>query len=745
MSNKVYISVVLPVFNVAPYIRKCIESLRNQTFKDLEFIFIGDACTDASMEIVEEYKKKDERIITIYNETNIGSGPSRNKGIKIAKGEYLSFVDPDDWISENFYEALYQKALETNDDIIKGDIRCINEEGKDITSDVFCANNSVAKDRLSNGEPFYMCFSSDHVCALYRTAFLKEQSITYGEQHVGQDSVFLLNACIRAKSFSFVDEAIYYYLYRNDSAAHTNNFQRNLNALEVFEKRVQIVAENGIDDNARQFFIRMGDYYLSVFLEYVDANNEKNASEILHYIRTFESILIKVDPTGILFTRMKYYSELKQIEASIRPEVPVSVIIPMYNCSTYLPTLFDDLFKQTFQDFEVICVNDGSTDETYHFIYELSHNHANVFIITQSNRGAGAARNTGLAHAHGEYVIWIDADDRYNPAFIEELYKASKKHETDITICLYEDNDHLSNKHRDHLGFYEPTFPENTVVDPRDIKLVGPLSGFRITNKMYRRQFVLDNQLKFSETIVANDNFFNYASVYCAKRILGIPKHLLTVEKYINPNSITAKRSNHTDDIIITTEEIYTFLKQHNLEKSRLQDYVNVFRNAFLYNAEFPYNHRFVTGIVETLCTKEPWISMSPKEFYDRLWKDCCVDITQKLIDTLQVKLNEKGNEDNYLMEIQRLNQRLATIMDVERIAEQKYHRVFDIHRPKSKIESLNKQITSLQQQNQELTTNLEQTNARLNRELHSWNYKIGYYLTYIPKKIFYTLFRKKD
>ena len=104
------ISVILPVYNVEPYIGACIESLKRQSFRDLEFIFVDDCSTDNSVAVIEDFARTDPRVRIIRNTENLGSGPTRNRGIEAAKGEYLSFIDPDDWIAPDFYERLYAKA-----------------------------------------------------------------------------------------------------------------------------------------------------------------------------------------------------------------------------------------------------------------------------------------------------------------------------------------------------------------------------------------------------------------------------------------------------------------------------------------------------------------------------------------------------------------------------------------------------------------------------------------------------------
>lgn len=114
------ISVIIPVYNVEKYLRECLNSVINQTLKDIEIICINDGSTDSSLEILKEYAAKDKRI-SIIDKENEGLSATRNLGINLAKGEYISFVDSDDYLDLNFYEKLYKTAKK-----FKADIACTN-------------------------------------------------------------------------------------------------------------------------------------------------------------------------------------------------------------------------------------------------------------------------------------------------------------------------------------------------------------------------------------------------------------------------------------------------------------------------------------------------------------------------------------------------------------------------------------------------------------------------------------------
>ena len=111
------ISIVVPVYNVEKYLSKCLESLISQTLADIEIICINDGSTDKSLEILENYASKDNRV-KIINQENQGVSTARNNGLACANGEYVTFVDSDDWLESNSCEELYNKAIQTNSDIV---------------------------------------------------------------------------------------------------------------------------------------------------------------------------------------------------------------------------------------------------------------------------------------------------------------------------------------------------------------------------------------------------------------------------------------------------------------------------------------------------------------------------------------------------------------------------------------------------------------------------------------------------
>ncbi len=229
-SASLKVSVIIPVWNPGSGISRCVESLRGQTLEDIEMIFVDDCSTDDSMNVVRAAAKEDPRIRILENLENLGPGISRNKGIEMARGEYLSFIDADDYVNPVFLERLYTKAAADKLDIVKGKIVYEKEDGT--IADHFELNETIRND-LNLGKPLYCLFGYQHQSAVFKRNFLIKHGVCYGTSRRTQDITFLLKVCHKAESFGFEETAEYHYCERSLSLVHDmhpHTFERRLHA-----------------------------------------------------------------------------------------------------------------------------------------------------------------------------------------------------------------------------------------------------------------------------------------------------------------------------------------------------------------------------------------------------------------------------------------------------------------------------------------------------------------------------------
>ena len=210
------VSVIVPCYNVEQYVAKCLSALCGQTLKDIEIICIDDKSTDNTLQILQEFASKDDRVKLFELSKNSGVAVARNTGLNAVSGEYIGFVDPDDYVDLDFYEKLYTKAVETSADIIRGNV--LVTDAKNGTEESHWFNNR--KIVLYN-------FSSAFWSAIYKRNVIQDNNILFPVGIVvAEDSVFLTRVTLKAKKMYAEDSVNYHYLYRRENSLDSGRLTR---------------------------------------------------------------------------------------------------------------------------------------------------------------------------------------------------------------------------------------------------------------------------------------------------------------------------------------------------------------------------------------------------------------------------------------------------------------------------------------------------------------------------------------
>jgi Glycosyltransferases involved in cell wall biogenesis len=213
------VSIVIPVYNVSMYLKECMDSVINQTLKDIEIICVNDGSTDNSLDILNEYALKDKRI-KIISKPNSGYGHTMNIGIDNASGEYIGIVEPDDYVELEMYETLYNKAKENDLDFIKADFNRFTGEKEDI----FLKYHKVAREETNynrvinpSEEIIAFKFVMNTWSGIYKRSFLKKYNIKHNETPGAsfQDNGFWFQTFCFAKRILFINKP--FYMNRRDN------------------------------------------------------------------------------------------------------------------------------------------------------------------------------------------------------------------------------------------------------------------------------------------------------------------------------------------------------------------------------------------------------------------------------------------------------------------------------------------------------------------------------------------------
>ena len=231
------VSIVVPVYNCEEYLDKCITSLINQTLYDCEFIFVNDGSSDNSRDIINKYKLIDNRI-TLINQENSGVSVARNKGIKVSTGEYIGFVDADDYIELDMFETMYNAAKESDCDVVISNFEEELEGNKNIIKYNFTKNKLLDKDYINkNIIPFFIANDSLNTAwnKIYKNKIIKDNKISFPKGVcLGEDGLFNINVFSNIDIVKYIDYCGYHYREVKGSAT------RNLYNKDYFEKALEV-------------------------------------------------------------------------------------------------------------------------------------------------------------------------------------------------------------------------------------------------------------------------------------------------------------------------------------------------------------------------------------------------------------------------------------------------------------------------------------------------------------------------
>lgn len=214
------ISVIVPVYNAEKYLREAIDSVLNQTYTDFELLLINDRSTDDSKEICEEYSKKDGRIILLENNTeNHGPGPTRNIGLDNATGDFIYFMDADDWIDKSLLETCVDRMRETNADIVQFGVVYEQKNGNSLVQ-YWNGKDLLTKNDIANDASHFFNESGNQ---LWRQFFKYEKvkEIRFENIYNGEDVCYVTDAFCNSEKVAYIPKALYHYRYINGSTSHS--------------------------------------------------------------------------------------------------------------------------------------------------------------------------------------------------------------------------------------------------------------------------------------------------------------------------------------------------------------------------------------------------------------------------------------------------------------------------------------------------------------------------------------------
>ena len=297
--GKYKVSVIVPVYNVEKYLAKCLDSLVNQTLKDIEIIVVNDGSTDNSEQIIKKYLKKYPDKIIYLKKENGGQGSARNLGIEKSNGEYIGFVDSDDYADIKMFEKLYNIGKINNSDIVITRDSTITENGNIYDNQYFNKFENKKENAF---------FGNMGVCnKIYRRSLI--ENIKFKEKVWYEDLAFTIKTLINANKIDYYfDESLYYYLKRNGSTMNNSNVDRNLEILLAFDDALEYINENKYNKYYEVIeFLAIDHIYISTIVRIINADVDKNKKK-----EVIDKLINYMNNNFPNFEKNKYISSLSR-------------------------------------------------------------------------------------------------------------------------------------------------------------------------------------------------------------------------------------------------------------------------------------------------------------------------------------------------------------------------------------------------------------------------------------------------
>ena len=312
------ISVIVPVYNVEKYLKRCINSIINQTHKDIEIILIDDGSTDSSGKICDEYSNTDTRIKAIHIQ-NSGAARARNVGLDIAKGEYISFIDSDDYILPDFLEKLLRLCIDNNAEISKCEVIDFEREDIKITkqSDIkinIYTSNEVLNTIYTDSKLFNVAIMNK----LYKRNIF--ENLRFKEGIINEDEEILCKIILNSNKIVITDEILYCYFLSEGSITRSEFRKKNLDILTALELRLSQLEDEKYKkiylQTQADYMKKIGNLYYCISIskwedkdKYLKELNEKR-KEIRNKVKKNKYFKTKDEIKLILCFKFKYILNL---------------------------------------------------------------------------------------------------------------------------------------------------------------------------------------------------------------------------------------------------------------------------------------------------------------------------------------------------------------------------------------------------------------------------------------------------
>ena len=418
MSSKTpSVSVLVPVYNVEKYLEQCLDSLVAQTLKNIEIICVNDGSTDSSLKILERYAKSDQRIV-IVSKQNGGLPSARNAGLDAATGEYVGFVDGDDYVDADMFRRLYEEARKKDADMVVCGAKCFPNEDH---------APAWMKEALSPDETFFknatleLFFTQKGARPFIWRDLVKRSLIESNRLRLdpsivlGEDTAFQYKLYSYAKRVSFLPDKLYYYRYARPGSIMENMNYRDEPSRVI--KHIHMLKSVWQNRNKDLRFSQEKDFFeWAVDFIYWDLVRISEYARIEIGKKFCEEIV----PLGfykyysVLSDRIKAEFDFIHTAKDLKTEKPkVTFVLVMNGCADYLNRCLYSLFSQTYKNFELLIYENGADEKSLHAMWDAFYKDSRIALRLSQWQPLCYHYNDALSIASGDYIVFLNGFDYY--------------------------------------------------------------------------------------------------------------------------------------------------------------------------------------------------------------------------------------------------------------------------------------------------------------------------------------------
>ncbi|HAE42891.1 MAG TPA: hypothetical protein DCG34_08260 [Clostridiales bacterium] len=481
------ISVIIPVYNTADYLDKCISSVVNQSHYNLEIIVVNDGSSDSSGEIIELWTRKDSRILN-FHQQNGGVSSARNTGLSMASGRYVYFLDSDDWIEDIMLETMYRVAIDSDFDLVSCNLWYEFVNGRELG--IKSVSSSAEIVNLWQGADLFFDYLSPLSPGgylgnkIFKLSIIKNHRIAFVDSSFvgGEDAYFNLCFFTHVKKSALIGQPFHHYHQRAGSAIHKARPEIISQYVNMISRFIDYCTEKSCEEKLKTFFPHLLYHFYSLgiqtaietrsiredilrFMAEGSANpsfepvikqllTQHDTSEFWNgykgqnsFIRRFR---VKMFVSLSLSRRHKTLLMMSKVWLQIRKSNGssenrlfvdmamginplVSIIMPVFNSEAFLNEAVDSVINQTYKNWQLIIVDDASTDGSCILARKLAHTDERVIVIeNQINLGVSESRNKGIKIAKGEWIAFLDSDDIWTLDKLQHQLKLAEDKEADF-------------------------------------------------------------------------------------------------------------------------------------------------------------------------------------------------------------------------------------------------------------------------------------------------------------------------